>query len=100
MAQQAVAQQAGAEGPPPMPANAAKAGDIPLPMPTPAPAASKPMSGGAPVAAPSRPPVDMDALKKKLANQLRSLVDDDAFLSLLANEYLRQQQRALQQVRA
>ena len=31
------------------------------------------------------------------AGQLRGLLDDDGFLTLLANEYLRQQQRALQQ---
>jgi hypothetical protein len=39
----------------------------------------------------------MDKLKAKLAGQLRGLLDDDGFLTLLANEYLRQQQRALQQ---
>lgn len=56
-------------------------------------------AGGA-AASSGRPPVDMTALKAKLGAQLRSLVDDDTFLSLLASEYLRQQQRAMQQVSA
>ena len=42
----------------------------------------------------------MAALKTKLAGQLKSLIEDDGFLSLLATEYLRQQQRAKQQAQA
>jgi hypothetical protein len=30
-------------------------------------------------------------------SQLKSLIDDDSFLTLLAGEYMRQQQRAVQQ---
>jgi mRNA-decapping enzyme 1B len=110
------------QAPPPMPARAVSAADAGSPndaaSTTPAPlgVASSPAGGtgtgagtgagtgtGAGAAAAGtpggggRPPVDMGALKVKLAGQLRALVDDDAFMSLLANEYLRQQQRAFQQ---
>lgn len=70
----------------------------PPPMPERAVTAAAPAEPPASIAAPGpRPAVDMSSLKVKLASQLRALVDDDAFLSLLANEYLRQQQRAMQQ---
>jgi len=62
--------------------------------------AAPPQSAAAPASAASdtaRPPIDMEALKAKLALQLRALVDDNSFLTMLANEYLRQQQRAIQQ---
>mmetsp|Transcript_15411 Transcript_15411/g.39710 ORF Transcript_15411/g.39710 Transcript_15411/m.39710 type:complete len:294 (+) Transcript_15411:85-966(+) len=81
----ATSAQSGAPAPPPMP---------PAVPPTSAPTAPAAPAAPAPAA---KPAVDVVALKAKLASQLRSLVDDDAFLSLLANEYLRQQQRALQQ---
>ena len=58
--------------------------------PPPAPPASLASSGGA---------VDVAALKSKLQAQLRSLLEDDSFMTLLAGEYARQQQRALQQAR-
>ena len=64
--------------------------DLPAAAPPAPPAAAS-------VAPPTRTPVDMGALKAKLKGQLRALVDDDAFLSLLAQEYLRQQQRAMAQ---
>lgn len=91
---QAVGQQA-----PPMPPGAATASEVVPPAatatpPVPPPAAPAQPSGSAPAV---RPSVDVEALKKKLAGQLRALVDDDAFLTILASEYLRQQQRALQQ---
>jgi mRNA-decapping enzyme 1B len=84
---------------PPMPETAmtssqqeasAVASTAPAPSQPPAPPAAAP-------APPARPPVDMAKLKTKLAGQLRALVDDDAFLTLLATEYLRQQQRAMAQ---
>jgi len=101
------------EAPPPMPTSAVVAGDA-VSGAAPAAAdsaactvgvaaasAAPPPSSAAPAAAATsataRPPIDMEALKAKLALQLRALVDDDAFLSMLATEYLRQQQRALQQ---
>ena len=84
------AQQA-AGAPPPMPASASVAAA----PPTAAPAA--PLAAETSAGAGAKPGVDIGALKQKLAGQLKALVDDDAFLSLLATEYLRQQQRAMQQ---
>ena len=78
---------------PPMPAGAVVASPSMPPLPLPLPTAAATPSAVAPVP----PAVDMDKLKGKLAGQLRGLLDDDGFLTLLANEYLRQQQRALQQ---
>lgn len=86
-ADSAVAAAADAKMPPPAPPEP----QVPTPAPAPVPtAATAPVTG-------ARPPVDMASLKAKLATQLRALVDDDAFLSILATEYLRQQQRAMQQ---
>lgn len=85
--------------PPPAAAepSAAKATPAPAP-PAPTPSANaKPTPPNAPPATLARPQVDLETVKKKLAAQLRSLLDDDQFLTLLANEYLRQQQRALAQ---
>eukprot|EP00325_Prymnesiales_sp_UTEX-LB-985_P025382 CAMPEP_0174736058 /NCGR_PEP_ID=MMETSP1094-20130205/65999_1 /TAXON_ID=156173 /ORGANISM="Chrysochromulina brevifilum, Strain UTEX LB 985" /LENGTH=324 /DNA_ID=CAMNT_0015939107 /DNA_START=122 /DNA_END=1096 /DNA_ORIENTATION=- len=99
--------------PPPMPAGAATAAELSAAPPPVAEAAFDP-AGSAPAptepaaadpqppqstaaAPPPRPPVDMEAVKAKLSAQLRGLLDDDAFLTMLANEYLRQQQRAIQQ---
>ena len=45
------------------------------------------------------PPADVSALKVKLAAQLKTLIEDDGFLTLLASEYTRQQQRALAQAK-
>ena len=67
------------------------------PTPPPALAALPPASVPAPPA--TKSPMDTESLKVKLATQLRGLLDDDTFLSMLANEYLRQQQRAVAQVR-
>lgn len=96
------------QAPPPMPARAVSAAEVSdvIDVAVPNETASTTAPSGVTVtppadigsAAPSgRPPVDIAALKAKLAGQLRSLVDDDAFMSLLTNEYLRQQQRAFQQ---
>ncbi len=74
---------------PPMPQGAANPAPSTAPAPAPGPA---PSAGG-----PARAPPDMDALKARLSSQLRSLLDDDAFLSLLATEYVKQQQRAIAQ---
>ena len=104
------------EAPPPMPTSAVVAGDAVTAAAPSAPdpaadargaavladtSAAPPQSAAAPASAASdtaRPPIDMEALKAKLALQLRALVDDNSFLTMLANEYLRQQQRAIQQV--
>lgn len=92
------------QAPPPMPVRAVSAAEVSdvvdaaLPSTTAASGVTTSPSAAIGSAASSgRPPVDMAALKAKLAGQLRSLLDDDAFMSLLANEYLRQQQRAFQQ---
>jgi hypothetical protein len=76
----------------------------PAPAPAPAPPPAVPQAA-APTAPPtsgamtSTPPAaDLAALKTKLAGQLKALLDDDAFLTLLATEYHRQTQRAMAQV--
>lgn len=92
----------------------AAVGGAPPPMP---PSALTATEAAAPPAAPAAPPVptttappptdslpapkpaDLAAMKAKLATQLRSLLDDDQFLSLLATEYIRQNQRAMLQAR-
>lgn len=89
----AMSQQASQQTAPPMPAGAVVASPSMPPLPQPQPTAAATPSA----VAPAPPAVDMDKLKAKLAGQLRGLLDDDGFLTLLANEYLRQQQRALQQ---
>ena len=88
--------------PPPMPASAltAAAAEVsPSPAAPPAPPPLPPSStvNGEPPKTAAAP--DLTALKVKLASQLRTLTEDDAFLTLLANEYVRQQQRAVQQAR-
>ena len=69
---------------------------VPEVSPAPAPPPATPAGGAASPAAAA----DLAALKTKLGGQLRTLLEDDQFLTLLATEYMRQQQRAMQQVRS